>query len=64
MGEQIIPLVVAKLIESDNFFALQLYERLQQKPNLLIEINIKDDLILEGEQGRAYKTVKKYFSSK
>ncbi len=64
MGEQIIPLVVAKLIEPDNFFALQLYERLQQKPNLLTEINVNDDLILEGEQGRAYKTVKKYFSSK
>ncbi|MFH0893431.1 MAG: hypothetical protein V2A54_03255 [Bacteroidota bacterium] len=64
MGEKIVPLVIQKLMDEENFFALQLYERLQKQPNLLIEHNVNDDIILEGEQGRAFRTVKTYFKNK
>lgn len=64
MGEKIIPLVIEKLMDKDNFFALQLYERLQQKSTLLIEHNADDDIILEGEQGRAFRTVRTYLKNK
>ena len=64
MGEAIVPLVIEKLVEPENFFALQLYERIQQNPHLTVEHNIDDDLILEGEQGRAYRTVLAYLKNK
>ena len=51
-------------MDKENFFALQLYERLQQQPTLLIEHDAEDDIILEGEQGRAFRTVKTYLKNK
>lgn len=64
MGEMIIPLVVNELVNPDNFIALQLYDRLQYKPTLLIEHNAEDDFILEGEQGRAQRTVRTYLRNR
>ena len=64
MGEAIVPLLILKLMDKNNFIALQLYERLQRKPNLLVEHNVMDELVLEGEQGRAFRTVKAYIRNK
>jgi hypothetical protein len=64
MGDAIIPLVVNELIQPDNFIALQLYDRLQNEPRLLVEHSAEDDLILEGEQGRAHRTVRTYIRNR
>ncbi|MBD3265539.1 hypothetical protein GF373_02620 [bacterium] len=57
MGDEIVPLVVDKLTDSDNFFALQLYDALQPDEKLVIQPDTEGDEILEGEQGRAKRTV-------
>jgi hypothetical protein len=64
MDTAIIPLVVDKLTEEDNFFALSLYEKLQRNPHLLVARNADDDSIMEGEQGRAYRTIMAYLRNR
>ena len=65
MGTDILPLVVQKLTEPKNFFALQLYDSLQSKgeKDTIVHINPEDDTMLEGEQGRAAQTVEQWVSS-
>lgn len=57
MGEQIIPLVVQKLMSTDNFFALQIYEELQPDKALHVQ-----DTHFEGEQIRAKRTVERWLA--
>lgn len=52
MGEGIIPLIIEKLTDEDNFIALVLYDDLQSDP---LQKSIDDR---DGEQGRALHTVK------
>jgi hypothetical protein len=63
LGPDIIPAVVEKLIEPDNFFALQLYDRLQPRRQLTVLIDPASHEILEGEQGRARRTVQRFAAS-
>lgn len=58
MGEKIIPLVITKLIVEDNFFALPLYDDLQE------DDRIKSKNTIGGEQGRARETVVNYMNAK
>jgi hypothetical protein len=53
MGDQIIPLLVEKLTDPENFLALQLYDSLQPDEALVVRFDPGGDEILEGEQGRA-----------
>ena len=65
MGKAIIPLVVGKLVEEDNFFALVLYDDLQQNENEKISYKqtVDKDWLFEGEQSRARRTVKLWLAS-
>jgi hypothetical protein len=63
MGKAIIPLLVNKLMDESNFLALPAYENLAGK-RLSIPIDSKDEKVLEGEQGRAYRTVKLFLGSR
>lgn len=62
MGKVIVPLVVSKLMDETNFLALSLFEALADK-KMMIRIDATDVKVLEGEQGRAYRTVKNYLGS-
>ena len=59
MGEAIVPLVIEKLIEPDQFFALQLVEHLAKR-EIVSEFEPEDPIILEGEQERAAATVRRW----
>ena len=63
LGADAIPAVVEKLIEQDNFFALQLYDRLQIRRHLTVPIDPASAQIFEGEQGRARRTVLRFATS-
>ena len=62
MGSEILPLVVQKLAVQDNFFALQLYEAVEKDADMVVVVDPGDDAILEGEQGRARRTVERWIS--
>lgn len=57
MGSEIIPLVVEKLADPDNFVALQLYDDLQPDEALRVAHSPGDPVIATGEQGRAQQTI-------
>lgn len=57
LGRDILPAVVEKLIDPDNFFALQLYETIQ-KDRSLVASSTEDRFA--GEQARARKTIRLY----
>ncbi len=57
LGKSIIPLLVNKLMDENNFLALPAFEQLAGK-RFTIQIDATDEKIQEGEQGRAYRTVK------
>ena len=63
MGPEILPLIVLKLTDPENFFALQLYEAVESDPGALVDINPAEDTIMEGEQGRARQTVERWVSN-
>ena len=65
MGSGILPLVVEKLTDPKNFFALQLYDSLQLKREkaMIVHIDPEDETMMEGEQGRAARTVEQWVSS-
>jgi len=63
MGKEIIPLLVNKTIDESNFLALPAYESLAGK-RLSIPIDSRDEKVLEGEKGRAYRTVKLFLGSR
>lgn len=62
MGKAILPLLAHKMMDESNFMALTAFEKLASK-KLIIRINSKDEKVQEGEQGRAYRTVKNYLGS-
>jgi hypothetical protein len=63
MGKVIIPLLVNKLMDESNFLALPAYESLAGK-RMSIPIDSGNEKVLEGEQGRAYRTVKLFLGSR
>ena len=61
MGKEIIPLLIEKMVtEEDNFFAIRLYEDLQDNPNLIIRYANDDPHQLEVLQQTTKKTIKKW----
>lgn len=61
MGKEIIPLLVEKMAtEESNFFAIRLYEDLQDNPNLIIRYAPDDPCVFEGLQQTTKKTIKKW----
>lgn len=62
LGPDILPLVVERLADPENFMALQLYDAIQPNPNLVVHIDPDDRRILEGEQGRARRVVEAWFT--
>jgi hypothetical protein len=63
LGPDIIPLVVNSLAEDSNFIALTLYEAIQPDHRVIVQSKANDPEMLEGEQGRARKTVKAWLSN-
>jgi hypothetical protein len=59
LGPQIIPLLMEKLANPDEFFALQALDRLI-RPEWVIVHRPEDPEVLLGEQGRAVATVKQW----
>src|SRR5437588_4995313 len=63
LGPTIIPAVVEKLLEPENFFALQLYDAIQPEHHMVVAFDLAGDDVFEGEQGRARRTVERFASS-
>jgi hypothetical protein len=63
LGPEILPLVVNSLAEDDNFLALALYDSIQPDQKAIVQFDADDPEILEGEQGRAKRTVKAWLST-
>jgi hypothetical protein len=59
LGKDALPLIVEKLVDPENFFALQLYEALQDDRQLVLS---SPEDAFEGEQVRAKKTIQLYAS--
>ncbi|MBL0056899.1 MAG: hypothetical protein IPP31_12115 [Chitinophagaceae bacterium] len=62
LGKSIVPLLAGKLTDESNFLALPAFEQLAGK-RFTIRIDSTDERIQEGEQGRAYRTVKHYLAN-
>ena len=56
LGPPILPLVVDKLLQLEEFFALQIYDLLQDRPEL------RDEHSEVGEQQRALATARRWLS--
>jgi hypothetical protein len=63
LGPAILPLVIEKLTDPENFLALQLYDAIQPNERLLVQYGPEDERILEGEQGRARWVVQAWFAN-
>ena len=63
MGHEVLPLVVNKLTDPENFLALQLFEALEIDAGARIDIDPSDETIFEGEQGRARRTVDRWIAN-
>ncbi len=64
LGPQILPLVIDKLADTDNFLALQLYDAIQPDQRLVVQYGPDDERILEGEQGRARHVVQTWLTNR
>jgi len=64
LGPAILPLVIEKLADPENFVALQLYDAIQPSEKLLVQFEPDDERILEGEQGRAQRVVQAWFANR
>jgi len=64
MGAEILPLLIERLADPENFFALQLYDAVQSDENLLVQYEPDDERIVEGEQGRARRVVQAWFANR
>lgn len=62
MGKDILPLLGKKLMDESNFMALPAFEKIAANKKLVIPIHSASEQVLEGEQGRAYRTMKNYLS--
>lgn len=60
----ILPLLIEKLADPENFLALQLYDAMQTDENLLVQFEPEDERIVEGEQGRARRVVQVWFANR
>jgi hypothetical protein len=58
-GPEILPLLMEKLTDPDEFFALVAVDRLAG-PDLQISHAVDDEAVLLGEQGRAIETVQRW----
>jgi hypothetical protein len=63
LGPSILPLLIEKLADPENFLALQLYDAMQPNEHLLVQFEPDDERILEGEQGRARRVVQAWFAN-
>jgi hypothetical protein len=63
LGPAILPLIVEKLADPENFMALQLYDAMQPNERLIVQFEPEDERILEGEQGRARRVVQAWFAN-
>lgn len=63
LGPGILPLVIEKLADPENFMALQLYDAIQANERLIVQFEPDDERILEGEQGRARRVVQVWFAN-
>lgn len=61
LGPKILPLVLASLADPENYFALQLYDCIQPRPDLIVTFKPDDERVLEGEPGRARRTLDAWF---
>jgi hypothetical protein len=59
LGPAIMPLLMEKLTNPEEFFALQVADRLL-RPEFVVSLDLDDPAILLGEQGRAIETVKQW----
>jgi hypothetical protein len=64
LGPVILPLLIDKLADPENFLALQLYDAMQSDENLLVQYEPDDERIVEGEQGRARRVVQAWFANR
>ena len=62
LGEDIVPLLIERLTDPSQFFALQAVAQLA-RPELIITTDLRDPIaVLSGEQGRAAQTVRKWLA--
>jgi hypothetical protein len=59
LGAEILPLLMEKLADPDEFFALQAVDRLL-RPGFIVSPQPDDPAVLLGEQGRALETLKQW----
>jgi hypothetical protein len=64
LGPEVLPLLVEKLADPENFLALQLYDTLQPNEQLIVQYGPEDERILEGEQGRARRVVQAWLTNR
>jgi len=64
LGPEILPLVIEALADPENFFVLQLYDAIQPDPRLIVQYGPEDERILEGEQGRARRSVQAWLTNR
>lgn len=63
MGKEIIPLLMEKLLDENNFVGLVLYDDLQDNPDYKIVYDYEGTDWLEGEVNRAKRTIKLWIKS-
>jgi hypothetical protein len=63
LGSKILPLLVEKLVDPDNFLALTLYDAIQPNDKLVVQFTAGHERVLEGEQGRARRVVHAWFAN-
>lgn len=63
LGPTILPLIIEKLAQPENFIALQLYDAMQSDERLIVQFEPEDERVLEGEQGRALRVVQTWFTN-
>jgi len=62
LGKEILPLLAFRLTDENNFLALPAFEELADK-RFIVTINAADEKVLEGEQGRAFRTVRNWIAA-
>lgn len=63
LGKDVLPLLAKKMMDESNFMALPAFEKIAGSRKLIIRIDPDSEQVLEGEQGRAYRTVKNYLAN-
>lgn len=61
LGPTILPLLMHKLMNPDQFFALQAVDHLAG-PEITVEFEPEDEIVLKGEQFRAAETIRRWLS--